>query len=200
MPFFQAMSAWPKASNSGFETGSLAALYSGCHGETGCVFDDQRFGGAVGRVTFDADARPRFFDALAVQRIHQHFIGTEQRDERAALVEVHHMAVGELFLDGAIGRHAVVHAPGQVADFRVQGAAHGDIKFLKAPAHTQHRLAGINARTDQRQHDTIATPVEIAMRFGFRVAVLIGVHVGAATGEYKPVADRHDFIQVNAMG
>ena len=30
-PCFQATSARPKASNNGFETGSVAALYSGCH-------------------------------------------------------------------------------------------------------------------------------------------------------------------------
>ena len=97
------------------------------------------------------------------------------------------MAQGELFFQRAVGWHAVVHPPGQIADFRVKRAAKRHVHLLKATADAHERLAPVHASADQGQRDRIAAPVKTAMRGGFILAILAGMHVRASPGQKKAV-------------
>ncbi len=93
------------------------------------------------------------------------------------------MPVREFFLQRAVGRHAVVHAPRQVADFRVQRAAHGDIEFLKAPADGQQRRAVPQYVLDQMEYRGIPIRVQQIAHLRAWLAVMMRLDVGWAAGE-----------------
>jgi hypothetical protein len=106
----------------------------------------------------------------------------------------------ELFIERAIRPHAVVHAPGQFTNFRMQCAAHGHVEFLKAPANAQNRLPGFDAGADQGKRHAIPAPVECAMGFRGLVAVFLRMHIGPPAGKQKPVTDAHDLVDIDAIG
>ncbi len=89
------------------------------------------------------------------------------------------MAVGED--DGGIGmdlavlqpRHAMIHAPRQLADLRMQRAAKGDVHLLEAAADAEDRDAARHARLRQRQGHGVAMLV---------VGLMPGVRLGLETG------------------
>ena len=93
----------------------------------------------------------RFEDALTVQRIDADGLATEQPGKGAAGNETDVMPVGEddvgIRMDFAVlqPRHAMVHASGQLADFRMQRAAEGDVHLLQAAADTEQRYAAGDA-------------------------------------------------------
>ncbi len=105
------------------------------------------------------------------------------------------MAVGED--DGRVGmnltvrqpRHAMVHAPGRVADLGMQRAAEGDVHFLEAAAHTENRDAALDADLAERERQIVA-----ALVVGFVAGVRLGLEAGgvdirAAAGEQHAVDD-----------
>ena len=53
-------------------------------------------------------------------------------------------------------RHAMIHASGNFADFRMQRAAEGDVHFLQAAADAENRHAAGDAGFRQRQRDVVA--------------------------------------------
>ena len=56
-------------------------------------------------------------------------------------------------------RHAMVHAPGQFADFRMQRAAEGDVHLLEAAADAEQRYTARNAGVRQRQRHVVAMEI-----------------------------------------
>jgi hypothetical protein len=84
-------------------------------------------------------------------------------------------------------RHAVVHAPWNLADFRMQGAAEGDVHLLQAAADAEHRHAPGDAGLGELERDAVA-PLVIRLMLGIGVGVEVRrVHVGAGTGQEHAV-------------
>ena len=84
-------------------------------------------------------------------------------------------------------RHPVVHAAGQIADFRMQRAAEGNIHFLQAAADAEQRDAAGDAGFRQGQRHVVAMEV-----VGFVLGVGRGlearrVNIGARAGQHDAV-------------
>ncbi len=156
-----------------------------------------RLGRAIGRVAVNHDAWPRDFYALPVQRVGQHRLRSHQPMERPVFGEGHIVAQGEFLFNCAIGRHPVVHPPGQVPDLRVKRAAHGHVHLLKTAADTEERLAAIHASADQWQGHTVAGPVHRSVRLGISLAIFFGMHVGPSAGEEEAIADLHQLVHIH---
>jgi hypothetical protein len=118
----------------------------------------------------------------------------EQPGIDAARLQCDRVAQGEFLLQGAVGRHPVVHPARKLANLGVQGAAHGDIDLLKAAANAKDRLAAGHAGADQPQGDRVAATVEGAMRLGRFVAVFLGVDIGPPARQQKAVEAFHQFL------
>ena len=87
-----------------------------------------------------------------MQRIDPDRLAPEQPRKGAAGHQADVMAIGEdhfgVGMDFAVfqPRHAVVHSPGQFADFGMQRAAESDIHLLQATADPEQRNAAGDAR------------------------------------------------------
>ena len=134
-----------------------------------------------------------FEDALAVQRIHPDGLAAEQSRKGAAGREVDVVAVGEhhrrIGMDLAVlqPRHAVVHAAGDFADFRMQRAAEGDVHLLQAAADAEHRHAAGDAGFRQRQRDVVAVDV-VGLVPLVRLGLETGrMHIGAGARQHDAV-------------
>ena len=101
------------------------------------------------------------------------------------------MTHGEFLFDRAIRRHPVIIAPRQIANFRMQRAAHGNIHFLKPAADTKEGLPAFDTGPHQRQGDRITLAVEIPVGFGRLFAILLGVNIRATACQNKAVKPRH---------
>ena len=117
----------------------------------------------------------------------------KQLREGAARNQADVVAVGED--DGGVGmdlarrqsRHAMVHAPRQLADLGMQRAAERDVHLLKAAADAEDRHAAGDADLDQRQRQGVAGLVVGLMR-GMRLGPEAGrVHVGAGARQQDAV-------------
>ena len=119
--------------------------------KAGRVGDPDRLDGAVLRHALDHDALAGFEDALAVQRIDADGLAAEHPRKGAAGNQADIMPVGKhhrgIGMDFAVlqPRHAVVHAPGQFADFGMQRAAERDVHLLQAAADAEQRHAAGDA-------------------------------------------------------
>jgi DNA polymerase I len=161
--------------------------------KAGRLRDADRLNGAVIGDAFDHDAFARLEDALAVQRIDPNAFGTEQFGKDAAGRQPHVMAVGKhhlhIGMEFAVrqARRAVIDAAGQVADFRMQGAAEGDVHLLKAAADAEQRHAARDAGLDQSQRQRVAgMVVRLAARMRF-MPEQARMHIGARAGEQDAV-------------
>ena len=84
-------------------------------------------------------------------------------------------------------RRAMIEAPRQLADFRMQRTAERNIHFLKATADTEHWHAARDAGLYQRQRERISTViVRLAARM-LLVPEVTGMDVGACAGEQYAV-------------
>ena len=84
-------------------------------------------------------------------------------------------------------RHAVVHAPGDFADLRMQRAAEGDVHFLQAAADAEYRHAAGDAGFRQRQRDVVAMDIVglvLLVRFGLEARRM---DVGAGARQHDAV-------------
>jgi hypothetical protein len=84
-------------------------------------------------------------------------------------------------------RHAMIHAPGQFTNFRVQRAAERHVHFLKAAADAEDRHTASDAGFGQRQCHVVAVLV-----VGFVPLVRLGLEagrmdVGAGAGQHDTV-------------
>ena len=157
------------------------------------VRDPDRLDGAVFGDALDHDALAGFEDALPVQRIHADGLAAEQLRKGAAGRQVDVVPVGEhhrrIGMDFAVlqPRHAVVHAAGDFADFRMQRAAEGDVHFLQAAADAEDRNAAGDAGFRQRQRDVVAVDVVglvPLMRFGLEAGRM---DIGAGARQHHAV-------------
>ena len=169
-------------------------------GEARRILHIGRLGRAVGGGAVDHDPGAGAGDALPVQGVGHHLFRPHQAVEHAAFGEAHRVAQGELLLQRAIGRHAMVHPPRQIADLGVKRAAHGDVHLLEPPAYAKEGLAALHAGADQGQRDRIAAAVKAAMGGGFLLAIFAGVHVGAPAGQQKAVAEVEQFFHPDETG
>ena len=84
-------------------------------------------------------------------------------------------------------RHAMIHAAGDFADFRMQRAAEGDVHFLQAAADAEDRHAARDAGFRQRQRDVVAMDVVglvPLMRLGLEAGRM---NIGAGAGQHDAV-------------
>ena len=84
-------------------------------------------------------------------------------------------------------RHAMVHAPGDFADFGMQRAAEGDVHFLQAAADAEQRHAAGDAGFRQRQRDVVAMDIVglvPLMRLGLEARRM---NIGAGAGQHHAV-------------
>ncbi len=85
--------------------------------------------------------------------------------KRAARREMDVVPVGKhhrrIRMDFAVlqPRHAVVYAAGDLADFRMQRAAEGDVHLLQAAADAENRDTAGDTSLRQRQRDVVAMDV-----------------------------------------
>ena len=97
-------------------------------------------------------------------------------------------------------RHAVVHAAGDLADFRVQRTAEGDVHLLQAAANAEDRHAPGDAGLRQRQRDVVAVDVVglvPLMRLGLEAR---RVNIGPRPGQNHPVDDVEQRGDVGNLG
>ncbi len=156
--------------------------------------DIDRLGRAVGRMPVDDNPLTGFTNALPVQCVGQHLLRPHQAMERAILGERHRVTQGKFLFERAIGRHAVIVPPRQVADFEIQRAAKGHVKFLKTAANRQQGLPRLDQRAHQRQGQLVALAIKGTVRFCRGFTVFLGVDVRPTTGKQKTVASRHEFL------
>ncbi len=103
------------------------------------------------------------------------------------------MAVGKddrrVRMDFAIlkPRHAVVHAAGDFADFRMQRTAKRDVHFLQAPTDAKQRHAAGDAGLRQRQSDIVARVVIGLMPWIGLGAEAGRMDVGARAGQHDAI-------------
>jgi hypothetical protein len=162
-------------------------------GEARRLGDADRLDRAVIGHALDHDALARLEDALAVERIDANAFGPQQFGKYAAGGEAHVMTIGKHHLHIGVefavrqSRRAVIDAPGQVPDFRMQRAAIGDVHFLKATADAEQRHAAGDTGLDQSQRHGVARMV---VRLAARVGVVpeqARMHIGARAGEQDAV-------------
>ena len=111
----------------------------------------------------------------------------------------HHRRIG---VDLAVlqPRHAVVHAAGDLADFRVQRTAEGDVHLLQAAADAEDRHATGDAGLRQRQRDVVAVDVVglvPLMRLGLEAR---RVNIGPRPRQNHPVDDVEQRADVGNLG
>ncbi len=168
------------------------------HGEPRRVLDIDRLWRAIRCVAVNHDTWAGNLDPLPVQRVGHHFGGAQNTVKRATFGQRYLMAQCELFLKRAIWRHPVIVTPGQIADFRVERAAHRHVDLLKAEADPEYRLANRHTFPDQRQADAVAFALMGAMGVGGFLAIFLGVHIGPPAGKEKTVASGHQFAHADA--
>src|SRR5258708_19119158 len=115
------------------------------------VGNPDRLDRAVLGHALDDDARSGFEDALTMQRVDAERLAPKYLRKDAAGNETDVVPVGEdnsgIRMDFAAlqPRHAMVHASGQLADFRMQRATEGDVHLLQAAADAEQRYAAGDA-------------------------------------------------------
>ena len=126
--------------------------------------------------------------------------------KRAARREMDVVAVGEdhrrVGMDLAVlqPRHAVVHAARDLADFRMQRAAEGDVHLLQAAADAEDRHAAGDAGLRQRQRDVVAMDV-VGLVLRVRLGLEAGrMHIGARAGQQDAVDGVEQRADVGDLG
>ena len=133
--------------------------------EPGRVGDSNGLYRAVLRHALDDDAVPRFQNALTVERVDADRLPVEEPREDTAGNEADVMAVRENDFRVGMGipvfqpGRPVVHASGQLPDFRMQGAPEGDSHLLDAAAQAQDGDAPCNAGLRHPQRHLVPVPV-----------------------------------------
>lgn len=137
-----------------------------------------RLHGAVFRRRLDLQARRKFADGLAMQRVHADFLAAENTVQDPAGDRAHR--VGKLethVVVGGFGR-PVVDAVVPLLDLSLDGATEGDVEFLVAAADGEQRNARVHGRARQFQRRRVAVEVERFVNFQRLVAVVGRVNVG----------------------
>ena len=159
------------------------------------VGDADRLDRAVLGDALDHDPRARLENALPMQRVYADGLAAEELREGAARNQVNIVAVGKDH--GGVGmnfavlqsRHAMVHAPRQLPDLRMQCAAKGDVHLLEATADAEDRDAAGYARLRQRQGHGVAMLV-VGLMPGVRLGLEPGrMDVGAGACQQHAVDD-----------
>ena len=141
------------------------------------------------------DTRASHVNALSVQRVGHHLLGSEQFAERAVVRKCDSVTQREFFFQRAIWWHPVIITSLKITNFRIKCAAHCDSNLLKSTANSDDWLASSDAFTDQWQRQSVAVAVKIAMRLRRLLAIFFGMYVGAGARKYKSVTQVHQLGQ-----
>ena len=133
---------------------------------------------AVLRHALDDNAIPRFQNALTVERVDANRLSVEEPREDTAGNETDVMAICEndcrvrMEIPVFQPRRSMVHASGQLADFRMQGASEGNSHLLDTAAETKDGDALRNAGLRHLQRHFIPVlVVRFVARMGFGVEI-----------------------------